>query len=132
MIVVDSSAVVAVIRGEPEAKIFTGILNEATGAIMSAVSFVETSMVVMGRRVGTEPPQIMSLLLSLGIEIADVSLEQANHSVMAFLRFGKGRHRASLNLADCFSYALAKSRNAPLLFKGDNFSRTDIAAAWQP
>jgi ribonuclease VapC len=132
MIVVDSSAVVAVMRGEPEADIFTRILNDASGTIMSAVSFVETNMVVMGRRIGAEPRQITSFVLSLGIEIADVTLEQADRSVVAFLRFGKGRHRASLNLADCFSYALAKSRNVPLLFKGDDFSQTDIAAAWQP
>jgi ribonuclease VapC len=132
MIVVDSSAVVAVMRREPEADIFAGILNDAAGTIMSAVSFVETNMVVVGRRISAEPGQITSFLRSLGIEIADVTSEQADQAVVAFLRFGKGRHRASLNLADCFSYALAKSRNAPLLFKGGDFSQTDIAAAWQP
>ena len=72
------------------------------------------------------------MLVSLGIQIAEVTLEQAGLAVDAFLRYGKGRHRAALNLADCFSYALAKSRNAPLLFKGDDFSRTDIEAAWRP
>jgi ribonuclease VapC len=116
----------------PEAADFSSILDETADAFMSAVSLVETNMVVMGRRAEADTQQVSSLLASLGIAIADVTLEQATHAVNAFLRYAKGRHRASLNLADCFSYALAKSRNAPLLFKGDDFSRTDIAAAWRP
>jgi ribonuclease VapC len=132
VIVVDSSAVVAIMRGEPEAATFTSVLDSATGAIMSAVLLVETTMVMAGRRVGADPQQIASMLVSLGIQTAEVTLEQAGLAVDAFLRYGKGRHRAALNLADCFSYALAKSRHAPLLFKGDDFSRTDIEAAWRP
>jgi ribonuclease VapC len=132
VIVVDSSAVVAIMRGEPEAANFTGVLDSAADAAMSAVSLVETTMVMTGRRVGADPQQVASLLVLLGIEIAEVTLEQAGFAVDAFLRYGKGRHPAALNLADCFSYALAKSRSAPLLFKGDDFSNTDIAAAWLP
>ena len=132
MIVVDSSAIVAVMRGEPEANGFAGMLDQESDVLMSAVSLVETNMVIAGRRAEAEPLQIASLIGALGITISEVTLEQANLAVTAFLRYGKGRHRASLNLADCFSYALAKSRNAPLLYKGDDFSQTDIAAAWRP
>jgi ribonuclease VapC len=130
--VVDSSAVVAIVRGESDAADITGILDGATRAIMSAVSVVETNMVVTGRRAETDPRRIKLLLASLGIETVEVTVEQADLAVDAFLRYGKGRHPARLNLADCFTYALAKSRNLPLLFKGADFLQTDIAAAWRP
>lgn len=130
--VVDSSAVVAIVRGEPEAADFTGILDSEANAIMSAVSLLETSMVVMGRRAEADPRRIALLLASLGIETVEVTVEQAHLAVEAFQRYGKGRHPARLNLADCFGYALAKSRNLPLLFKGADFLQTDIAAAWRP
>jgi ribonuclease VapC len=68
----------------------------------------------------------------LEIEIAAATIEDALAAREAYFRFGRGYHRAQLNLADCFSYALAKSRGAPLLFKGDDFSQTDVAPAWQP
>jgi ribonuclease VapC len=130
--VVDSSVVVAIMRDEPEATHFIGVLNEASAAAISGVAFVETHMVIAGRRAGAEPGQVERFLASLGIEIAEVTVDQARLAIDAFVRYGKGRHPARLNLADCFSYALAKSRNAPLLFKGDDFARTDIVAAWRP
>lgn len=68
----------------------------------------------------------------LEIEIAVATIEDAFAAREAYFRFGRGYHRAGLNLADCFSYALAKSRGAPLLFKGDGFLQTDIAPAWRP
>lgn len=132
MIVVDSSAVVAIIRQEAEATTFTKILDDETETIISAVSLLETNMVVAGRREGADPGQVSALLVSLGIEIAGVDTDQAMQAVDAFLRYGKGRHPARLNLADCFTYALAKSRDVPLLFKGDDFARTDIVPAWRP
>jgi ribonuclease VapC len=132
MIVVDSSAVVAIMRGEPEARVFTQILDDATDVLMSVVSLVETNMVVVGRRLDADTRQISLLIDSLGIKISEVTIEQAHLTVETFLRYGKGRHRAALNLPDCFCYALAKSRNVPLLYKGDDFARTDIAAAWRP
>ena len=132
MIVVDSSAVVAIIRAEPEAGSFIAILDETSDAAMSAVSLVETTMVMVGRRSAADVQSIARFIRSLGIEIADVTAEHAAFAIEAFVSFGKGRHRASLNLGDCFSYALARSRNAPLLYKGGDFARTDIEPAWRP
>jgi ribonuclease VapC len=132
MIVVDSSVVVAILRREPDAPTWIDVIDRTSKALMSIVSFVETSMVIYGRRFDAAPGDIASLLGSLGIEIVPITLEQGELAVTAFLRFGKGRHRAALNLADCFSYALAKVHNAPLLFKGNDFSKTDLLSALQP
>ena len=129
MIVVDTSVVVAIIRDEEEAALFIDVIDEAE-SIMSIVSYVETQMVVSGRRLEANPKEIESTVRNLGIEIVDVTRDQADTAIGAFLRYGKGRHRARLNLADCFTYALAKSRGIPLLFKGEDFARTDIVPAY--
>ena len=99
---------------------------------MSVVSYVETSMVIYGRARDTDPGEITDLIEALQIEVVPVSLEQGETAVAAFLRYGKGRHRASLNLADCFSYALAKVQRAPVLFIGNDFAMPDLVPAWQP
>ena len=132
MIVVDTSIVVAIIKDEPEAAAFVDILDESQMTIMSVVSYVEAHMVTNDRRLRTQAMDVDNVLAAAGIEIVDVTRDQAGLAVSAFLAYGKGRNRARLNLADCFSYALAKSRGAPLLFKGDDFSKTDIAPAWRP
>ena len=132
MIVVDTSIVVAIIKDEPEAAAFVDILDESQMTIMSIVSYVEAHMVTNDRRLRTEATDVDNVLAAAGIEIVDVTRDQAGLAVSAFLAYGKGRNRARLNLADCFSYALAKSRGAPLLFKGDDFSKTDIVPAWRP
>jgi ribonuclease VapC len=132
MIVVDSSVVVAIMRGEDDSSTWADVLDKADRACISVVSFVETSMVVMGRRAGADPRNVDALLKSLGIDVMSVTLDQGYAARDAFAKYGKGRHAARLNLADCFAYALAKSRNAPLLFKGDDFSRTDVVPAWRP
>lgn len=129
MIVVDSSAIVAIMRQENDAAVFQEALDRADGALMSIVSFVETSMVICSRREGADPGEIYKLLAALGIEILPVSQADGDAAVKAFLSFGKGRHPAHLNIVDCFSYALAKSRNLPLLFKGNDFAQTDIRRA---
>jgi ribonuclease VapC len=131
MIVVDTSILVAIIREEDEATLFTDILDEAE-SIMSVVSYVEAHMVVAGRKLDANPRRVELTARDLGIEIVDVTRDQADAAVRAFLQYGKGRHRARLNLADCFTYALAKSRGLPLLFKGDDFANTDIVAAHTP
>jgi ribonuclease VapC len=107
MIVADSSVIVAIMRHEDDADLWTDVLDRTARTFMSVVAYVETGMVMTGRRLDVDP-------------------------LTAFIRFGKGRHRAALNLADCFTYALAKSRDLPLLFKGDDFSQTDIVPAWRP
>ena len=132
MIVVDTSIVIAIIKDEPEAATFVDILDESQMTIMSVVSYVEAHMVTNDRRLRTEAADVDNVLAAAGIEVVDVTRDQAGLAVSAFLAYGKGRNRARLNLADCFSYALAKSRGAPLLFKGDDFSRTDIVPAWRP
>jgi ribonuclease VapC len=132
VIVVDTSIVIAIIKDEPEAATFVDILDDSQMTIMSVVSYVEAHMVTNNRRLRTEATHVDNILAAAGIEIVDVTRDQAGLAVSAFLAYGKGRNRARLNLADCFSYALAKSRGAPLLFKGDDFSRTDIVPAWRP
>jgi ribonuclease VapC len=126
--VVDTSAVVAILLEEPEARSFAARLVDAGHAVMSAASYVELRIVARsrGRRGAAE---VDGTLADGGIEIVPVTPGQARLAAEAYDRFGKGRHPAALNFGDCFSYALAKERSEPLLFKGDDFARTDIAAA---
>jgi ribonuclease VapC len=132
MIVVDSSVVVAILREEADSAQLLDVLDRTPRSLMSVVSYVETNMVIAGRRADADLRQVEALIKALGIETIPVSLEQGATAVASFMKFGKGRHRARLNLADCFSYALAKSRELPLLFKGDDFLNTDIVPAWRP
>jgi len=132
MIVVDTSVLVATLREEEDAAEWIDVFDQTSKSQMSVVSYVETSMVIYGRARDTDPGEITDLIEALQIEVVPVSLEQGETAVAAFLRYGKGRHRASLNLADCFSYALAKVQRAPLLFKGNDFAMTDLVPAWQP
>jgi ribonuclease VapC len=126
MIVVDSSVVVAILRREADAPTWIELLDRTSKALISVVSFVETNMVICGRRRDPDPHELASLLKALRVEIAPVTPKQGETAVAAFLRYGMGRHRASLNLADCFSYALAKVQKAPLLYKGNDFAMTDL------
>jgi ribonuclease VapC len=128
-VVVDSSAIIAILRGESESPDFQAVLNASAGNFCSTVTFVESYMVATSRNAGSPPELHAELLDDLGIATVPLDQAQAMAASTAFLRFGKGRHPARLNMGDCFSYALAKSLNAPLLFKGDDFSRTDIASA---
>ncbi len=125
--VVDSSAVIAILENEPEARRFSERIAEATPARMSVVSIVETSMVMYGRRGGTR--DVGDLLVTLKIELVDLDHAQALLALDAFARYGKGQHPARLNLGDLFSYALAKQLGEPLLFKGGDFAVTDIPRA---
>jgi ribonuclease VapC len=131
MIVVDASVLVAILREEADAADWIDVLDRTTKSQMSVVSYVETSMVIYGRARDTNPKKVTGLIEALQIEIMPVSLEQGEVAVAAFLVYGKGRHRAGLNLADCFSYALAKVRRVPLLYKGNDFTMTDVVPAWQ-
>lgn len=128
-IVVDSSAIIAILLKEPERALFVSILDDSADACISAVTFVETFMVAMSRVPNFSFDHYIALMDGFGIRRVPVDDDQSVTSTQAFLRFGKGRHPAKLNLGDCFSYALAKSLNAPLLYKGEDFGRTDIVAA---
>lgn len=128
-IVVDSSAIIAILLKEPERALFVSVLDDSADACCSAVSFVETFMVAMSRVPDYTFDRYIALMDGLGIRRIPVDEQQGVMSAQAFLRFGKGRHPAKLNLGDCFSYDLAKPLNAPLLYKGEDYGRTDIVAA---
>jgi len=127
--VIDSSALLAILQGEPESGNFLATLAAAGSRRMSVASFVEVSIVIEAR-LGAEGLRDLDLLIErAGIQLEPVDLEQAKMARYGFSLYGKGRHRAGLNYGDCFSYALARLRAEPLLFKGDDFSHTDVAAA---
>ena len=130
--VVDSSALVAIFRTEPEGPVFLDLIDEAPEAVVSMVTIVETMSVLCGRRVGATRSHVDALILRLGLAAEDVDAFQRELAVDALLAFGRGRHPAGLNFGDCFTYALAKARCDTLLFKGDDFARTDIMPAWRP
>lgn len=128
-LVLDTSALVAILLREPPAD---ALLNRILGASLrhlSAATLVEAGMVMEGRRGDVGARELDELLAQLEVEIVPLTAAQAALARGAFRRFGKGRHPAALNLGDCFSYALAVALDAPLLFVGDDFARTDIAAA---
>ena len=127
--IVDTSAILAILRDEPERRRFTEAIEAADECLMSTASFVEASLVLEATR-GYEGLRDLDLLLAkAGMEFVPVDMEQAHIARKAFRNFGKGRHPAKLNFGDCFSYALAIATNSPLLFKGNDFSQTDVVQA---
>jgi ribonuclease VapC len=127
--ILDSSALIAILDQEPEAEGMARAMAAAPECKLSAASLLETAIVMQARR-GNEGERDLDLLLAkLKIEIVPFTPAQADLARKAFRRYGRGRHEARLNLGDCFAYALAKDSSAPLLFKGDDFARTDIVAA---
>jgi ribonuclease VapC len=127
--VVDTSALVSMLLREPDADSVARLIADAPICLMSAVSRVELSLVIEGRYGEAGRNDIERLLADVHIEIAAVTPQQAEIAIDAFRRFGRGRHRAALNIGDCFSYALAKATDLPLLFKGNDFVHTDIRPA---
>ena len=131
MIVADTSALIAILRREPEADDFVRAIAAAQGCLLSAVSLLETSMVLAGRTENQESwTELGALIARAGVEIVAQDARLTEVAREAFLRYGKGRHPAALNFGDCASYALAKTRSLPLLFKGDDFRRTDLVSAF--
>jgi ribonuclease VapC len=128
MIVVDTSIFVAIMADEPDQSAFRATLLKAEARSMSAGNYVEAVMVLEGRRLGSRE-DLDEWLALRRVEIVPVDLPLARLAADAFVRFGRGRHPAGLNYGDCFAYALAKHLRAPLLFKGDDFARTDIQPA---
>lgn len=125
----DTSAVLAVIRGEPEAAAITDAMLTAPAARMAAGTWVEAAIVSEGRAGPAGAAQFDEILAEAGIEVVPVTPALAHRARDAWRRFGKGRHPAGLNFGDCFAYALAQERGEPLLFKGDDFARTDVKSA---
>ena len=130
--VVGTSALVAILRGEAERRRFLQAIDAADACHLSAATLVEASIVVEAR-FGAEGVQALDRLLQrAGVDVVPVDLEQARQARRAFSRFGKGRDVAGLTYGDCFSYALASVLGEALLFKGDDFTHTDIGIAVQP
>ncbi len=126
--VLDTSALVAILRGEADARRISDAIEAGTPRLISAATLVETSIVIESATGEAGGRELDLLLHRAGIEVVPVDAEQAELARSAYRRYGKGRHAASLNYGDCFSYALAIATGEPLLFKGDDFSATDVAS----
>jgi ribonuclease VapC len=125
--VLDTSAVVAILRREPERDTFAKLLAEARDPLISAATLFECSMVQAKFARGLE--NLDDLVQATGIRVAAVDVTQAHAAREAWVRYGKGNGSARLNFGDCLSYALAKTTGRPLLFKGDDFTQTDVTPA---
>lgn len=127
--IVDTSAVMAVLLEEPDAKTYLSILLDTEHVRMSEVTAVEAALVAFKRTGPLGEPKLDSILDECHIEIVPFDQHQLVHARAALRTYGKGRSPARLNFGDCFSYALAKATGEPLLFKGDDFTHTDIKSA---
>lgn len=125
--VLDSSAVIALLLDEPDADAMRLAIADSATRLMSAAALVEASLVIENRS-GEAGGRELDLLISrLGIVIVPVDAEQAAEARRAWRRYGRGRHAAGLNYGDLFSYALTRTTGEPLLFKGGDFTKTDVA-----
>ncbi|CAH1657962.1 type II toxin-antitoxin system VapC family toxin [Chelatococcus asaccharovorans] len=127
--IIDTSAMVAILYREDEAKDFVQRIHDADVIRISVANYVELSMVIENQLGPEGMRQAEAFFRRAGITIEPVTIEHGELARQALLDFGKGRHKAGLNYGDCFAYALAKATGGPLLFKGNDFSQTDIAAA---
>lgn len=129
MIVADTSALMAVLLDEPDAEACIAVLESQQQLLMSATTVAEALIVAQRRNCR---PEMERVLQDLGFEIVPVTVATARRVAQAYERWGKGLHRASLNFGDCFAYDLAKDRDCPLLFVGDDFTQTDVRRAMKP
>lgn len=131
--ILDSSAVVAVIIGEPEAEVFADALSSATDVRMSAANWLEAAIVVDSRRSPVASRRFDDLVAVIPIAVVPVTVEQVVQARAAYRDFGRGSgHLARLNFGDCFAYALARVSGEPLLYKGADFAATGIPSAVSP
>ncbi|MGH3646999.1 MAG: type II toxin-antitoxin system VapC family toxin [Micromonosporaceae bacterium] len=127
--VIDTSALVAMLTDEPGAESFEAAVETDPVKLMSTASLVETAIVIESRYGEPGGRELDLWLHRAGVDLVPLSADHADTARLAYRQFGKGRHAASLNYGDCFAYALAKVSGEPLLFKGNDFSRTDITPA---
>ena len=127
--VLDTSALVCILLAEPEAEEFARAIASAPENVISGPTWVEASMVITARLGSEGHALLIELLEGARVTVAPCDEVLARGAYDAWLRYGRARHAAGLNFGDCFSYALAKQRAEPLLFKGDDFPQTDIVAA---
>lgn len=130
--IVDASALLAILLAEPEAAAFAAALARTADPKMSAVNYLEVAIRIDRENSIVAAQKLEDFMAITGITVLPVSLNQTRLARLAYAEFGKGRHPAGLNFGDCFAYALAKETGLPLLFKSDDFPRTDIEAAVQP
>ncbi len=127
--ILDSSAIIAVLRAEPDAVEFAAAIASASRRRISAVSYVEAAIVIDSGKDAIASRRFDDFFRASGIAIETVTPRQAEIARYAYRDFGKGRHKAGLNFGDCFAYALAKEMDEPLLFKGNDFAQTDVEVA---
>ena len=127
--VLDTSALIAVLFREPESEIFLAAMKSADSLRVSTATLVELTIVASNKDREQGDEALTNLLNALDVVLEPVTLEQASIARGAFLNFGKGRHRAKLNLGDTFAYALAMHLDEPLLYKGFDFAQTDVRSA---
>lgn len=128
MIVVDTSAIIAITLDEPDADNLLTAVSTANDVFIAAPTALELE-IVLRSKTGPNGPSALRVLQSLAVETVPFTLDHLAAAIGAHSKFGRGRHPAQLNFGDCIAYALAKSLNAPLLFKGDDFAKTDIQSA---
>jgi ribonuclease VapC len=126
-VVIDTSAVVAILRMEREAARLAEAIEADANRLMSAATLVETGLVIESRYGAAGGRELDVLIAKAGLSIEPVTAEQADIAREAWRRYGKGRHSAALNFGDCFSYALSRTTGEPLLFKGGDFTQTDVS-----
>jgi ribonuclease VapC len=124
--IVDSSTIIAILRNEPDAAAMAEALQEAPIRRISAVTYVEAAVVADNDRNPLLSRRFDGLVRDAQMLVEPVTARQAELARQAYRDFGKGRHKAGLNLGDCFAYALAKEMDEPLLFKGNDFRHTDV------
>lgn len=124
--VLDTSAILAILQAEPDAASFAAAIRNDPRRLLSAATLVETDIVIEARHGDAGARELDTLLRTAEVETMAVTAEQAQIAREAWRRFGKGRHAAGLNFGDCFSYALALETGEPLLCKGNDFAQTDL------
>lgn len=128
--IIDASAIIAILRDEPEARSFANAIAAAKARRISAVNYVEAAVVIDGSRNPIASRRFDDLFRVAELVVEPVTATQARIAREAYRDFGKGSgHSAGLNFGDCFAYALAKEASEPILFKGDDFNRTDLFSA---
>ncbi|MBY0497642.1 MAG: type II toxin-antitoxin system VapC family toxin [Cyanobacteria bacterium] len=125
--VIDSSALLAILLDEPGADVLRHAIADAETRLMSAATLLESSLVIVRRKAAGGGRELDLLISKLAMEIVPVDAEQVEEARRGWRRFGRGRHAAALNYGDLFAYALSRTTGEPLLFTGDDFARTDVA-----
>ncbi len=124
--IIDTSAIIAILQNEHDYEKYAQAIYNSQEKYISSVNYFEAKIVMIGKKIDYIQSRIDILLIESNIEVYEVNQNLANIAAKAYEKYGKGRHKAALNFADCFSYALAKHMKMPLLFKGDDFSLTDV------